>query len=636
MAGPLSVDHEELLQLLLYNNAVCGGRIYTELRRFVIEGPYNTAGDFLSSPIDEIYEYYDTVSRHHRTLHCILTTRGERLDRRKRYRFASARGRHMRNTCREKWKDNNIRLTVENASKKITSHATTQGHRVLLQTLIRIPKLRLDATTILNLIYFVSYHNFQDLETLKAWDIQQVQQGVESCTRVKKSGRAPLVFLIRQIKTHPMMDPTGCFVTHTQYVPKTFLDCFPPLYHLDICVARCVQKIEALNDMSLIVELVTRFVKSKYRDFGDAIAKKRSIRSFCLRAVWFVSILQKVTSARDCTLHELIDRTLHRAAVLRAVAVTLGVLNATTREAVQYASDQNKRSLPTRQHVVNMYNYLIDHEWFTTAPFPRMTMAEVWQELNHQFFLNATALSTAIPVVSHRPKDPLTIAEVELIEAACIHPRERLLVCMLKFWGLRKNALRCILLGEVWDCTSNLPRKTAHLLEKWSKRRVVTISPEIERHLIEYVTEIRNRNGVLNAMDPLFTRNGRPICPAWHFSKIVGRSNLPTSRKNIHIHMFRAFLVNISIEQGIPLETISKYLGHKSPATTYSHYFTNAPDVAMRLFGPVNDDPREQEIQRLRDENQQLRLQLKNNHQEHQPETQSVNSSDKWPALPFD
>ena len=172
------------------------------------------------------------------------------------------------------------------------------------------------------------------------------------------------------------------------------------------------------------------------------------------------------------------------------------------------------------------------------------------------------------PIKLGRPRKPkpilhdtLSEAEIAVILAACKDTRERAIIALLAYSGLRNNEL-CALITHDVDCAGNTVQVTNG---KGSKGRVVCISGECAQSIIDYLRDYPRQPD-----SQLFTtiRHGNPYSEyalRRRVKTVVARTMI---KKRVHPHLFRHSLATNMLARGANLLTIQQLLGHAYIDTT--------------------------------------------------------------------
>ncbi len=153
--------------------------------------------------------------------------------------------------------------------------------------------------------------------------------------------------------------------------------------------------------------------------------------------------------------------------------------------------------------------------------------------------------------------------DVERVIAEERHPRDRAILSLLGYGGLRRGEVVGLAVGDLArDCGA------LRVCGKGNKDRVITL-PRVAREAM--AAYLATRPTVAQS-DPLFvTTLGAPIS-----HKVVTRAVRRAGRRlgqHVHPHMFRHSYATELLERGADIRDIRDLLGHESVATTevYTH-----------------------------------------------------------------
>lgn len=178
-------------------------------------------------------------------------------------------------------------------------------------------------------------------------------------------------------------------------------------------------------------------------------------------------------------------------------------------------------------------------------------------------------------------KDTLTEAEVAVIIASAKNIREKSILTLLAYSGIRNNELCNVRVKDV-DCGHN----ALHVeLGKGAKDRNIPISGECTRMIMRYMAEYPREQDEF-----LFTtmRKNTQFTP-WALrllvNTVVGRTGI---KKRVHPHLFRHSLASNMIARGASPITIQGILGHAFIETTMIYIRTKDKylDAAYRVYAP--------------------------------------------------
>jgi site-specific recombinase XerD len=198
--------------------------------------------------------------------------------------------------------------------------------------------------------------------------------------------------------------------------------------------------------------------------------------------------------------------------------------------------------------------------------------------------------------ITRATRDYFTDEEMEKIAAVYETPTERLVFTLLFTVGLRSGGVLKLRVRNLFDKDGNvLDNGTA--LEKGGHTRNFVIFPVLKQALEEYRKE---KAKLLDHLDCFIfpSRNKRstvaPMQATWlndMFKAVCVRAGV--SGEHVHLHACRKTVVVKLMKDGNTLENVSKFIGHKNPAVTASHYWVTTPNELVAsmniswLVGPV-------------------------------------------------
>lgn len=161
-------------------------------------------------------------------------------------------------------------------------------------------------------------------------------------------------------------------------------------------------------------------------------------------------------------------------------------------------------------------------------------------------------------------KEALTQLEMEYIRRACITVRERAMIEVLYSTGCRVSELAIIKLKDI-----NWGNREIHLFGKGKKHRTAFFTARAEVILRDYLSQREADN------EYLFISERKPHNKLGKtgieriIRVIADRANI---NKTVTPHIFRHTLATHSVYSGIPIEDVSKLLGHAQVNTTMVYY----------------------------------------------------------------
>lgn len=180
-----------------------------------------------------------------------------------------------------------------------------------------------------------------------------------------------------------------------------------------------------------------------------------------------------------------------------------------------------------------------------------------------------------IPTIKYEKKSRqnLTQLELEYLRAGCQTLRERAIIDFLYSTGCRVSEIAIVKKSDIdWNT------KSVHLFGKGKKHRTSYINAKSEVTLLSYL-EDRDDD-----CDFLFVSERKPIrgLKKDAIEKIVRNiSNRASARTQKHVtpHVLRHTTATMALQSGMPIEDISKLLGHENIDTTMIYAHTSMDSV---------------------------------------------------------
>lgn len=172
-----------------------------------------------------------------------------------------------------------------------------------------------------------------------------------------------------------------------------------------------------------------------------------------------------------------------------------------------------------------------------------------------------------------KPRMALSQLELEYLRRACGDIREKAIVELLYSTGCRVSELCGMRKGDVdWD------RKTVQVLGKGGKYRTCYINAKAYVTLQDYLTRRSDSD------DHLIVSERRPVRGLTRYavehivSEISNRAYRLTG-KRVTPHIFRHTTATTALQNGMPVQNVSRMLGHSQIETTMIYAEVNANDV---------------------------------------------------------
>ena len=185
----------------------------------------------------------------------------------------------------------------------------------------------------------------------------------------------------------------------------------------------------------------------------------------------------------------------------------------------------------------------------------------VWA--NAEGYLDKNPTITIKPIkYEKKERQPMSQIELEYIRKACNTAREKAIVEFLYSTGCRVSELCGVKKSDIdWN------KKSVHLFGKNKKHRTSYINAKSEVTLLSYLESRNDCNEYLFVSE----REPHEQLKKDAIEKIIRQIASRVSNnvnKPITPHIFRHTTASVSLQNGMPIEEISRLLGHESIATT--------------------------------------------------------------------
>ena len=155
----------------------------------------------------------------------------------------------------------------------------------------------------------------------------------------------------------------------------------------------------------------------------------------------------------------------------------------------------------------------------------------------------------------------------------CVNSEERCFVILSSTTGLRSRALSMIRIEDIVSPeTPTRVRTCFDVREKGDTRRRIWPTKEATEAIELFLRDLRNPEAGY-----LFENQRCKNKPSRYFAsncmrRITKRINAPIGH-----HAFRRYIVKRCVDMGSDIHIVSKWLGHKSTNTTFTHYLSRSP-----------------------------------------------------------
>lgn len=164
--------------------------------------------------------------------------------------------------------------------------------------------------------------------------------------------------------------------------------------------------------------------------------------------------------------------------------------------------------------------------------------------------------------------------ELEHLRAACTTKRDRALVEFMYSTGCRVSELTSTRLSDIdWET------KNVHLFGKGKKHRMSFMNARCEVALREYLETRTDDVTYLFVSARNYAGRPRPLTKSAIERVVKLLSNRAGMNKKVTPHILRHTTATTAVQNGMPIEDISKLLGHASVATTMIYAKTSTDRV---------------------------------------------------------
>lgn len=189
-------------------------------------------------------------------------------------------------------------------------------------------------------------------------------------------------------------------------------------------------------------------------------------------------------------------------------------------------------------------------------------------------YLQRNPMRTISPIKHEKkPRQNLSQLELEYLRTGCQTPRERAIIEFLYSTGCRVSELARVKISDIdWDT------RTVHLLGKGRKHRDSYINAKAEVAILSYL-EIRKDD-----CEYLIVSERKPYrCltreAVEKIVRIVAKRSSDKVKTHVTPHVLRHTTATMALQSGMPIEDISKLLGHERIDTTMIYAHTSQSTV---------------------------------------------------------
>lgn len=180
---------------------------------------------------------------------------------------------------------------------------------------------------------------------------------------------------------------------------------------------------------------------------------------------------------------------------------------------------------------------------------------------NTEGYLDKNPAITIKPIkYEKKERQPMSQIELEYVRKACNTEREKAIVEFLYSTGCRVSELCGVKKSDI-----NWNQKSVHLYGKGKKHRTSYINAKSEVTLLSYLESRKDCNEYLFVSERKPHGQLKKDAIEKIVRQIVERANID---KPISPHIFRHTTASVSLQNGMPIEDISRLLGHENIGTT--------------------------------------------------------------------
>jgi hypothetical protein len=353
------------------------------------------------------------------------------------------------------------------------------------------------------------------------------------------------------------LDLDGRYTGFWQWVPKRIYDLLPGLYHYPLDLARALDRIgddAEATAMFAIVEIITNTAV-------PILTHNTTYRRNCERAhvivtcKFFIWIMRSLPILHPCTVGQAFPYShyLHSGISHSELTTLLDALFIHPNICILVGS----MLVPA----VKYLNHAIEKGVILfNVKEPIVLPANLYQQNNSD------------EGVEKPERSRYTDADVAAMVNACDNPRIKLIVLILRDLALRCTAIRHLTIKDVWDTATGMPRIYATCTEKFGHTRDIELHsadmlPAMKKHLETHKFKSKY------LFPASRTAKDSPPMSGGTMYELVKRIARRAGVKYAGLHQFRHWKVGNMIANGVSIEVVSMWIGHRSVATTYGAYW---------------------------------------------------------------
>lgn len=406
-----------------------------------------------------------------------------------------------------------------------------------------------------------------DNQTFMACDQYSIDQALN---QILATGDGPMTVLdvhclrrvIGKAKRHKSMDPDLSFANHLQHAPRHTYDEFPCLWSYPGYLAKFITDLRDGDDREHVVAFLLRVTRAKTLQYARHREIQRIHRGVAEETVKVYRVVSLYAKTNKLSIDMVLFPDISEENLYRLVAQLIGRYYHTK----EGAADR----------MVKTINGWIAHGLFPNARrhLARWALDQrLWdlEAMNPHEYQASRLRVSKIHERLRRHQVAITPLDVQRLQDACRSEQERLYLQLSMTTGLRTEALANLRVDDVWDAQRGCQRQRPMVTEKNSQVRTIMVTTKTADLLGRYLSTEHNKASAF-----LFPSRINPRLPyrtvaRTILARICKRAGMPC----LNHHKWRTYITDTAVGSGISVETVARFLGHRTPTTTYRYYLTN-------------------------------------------------------------
>lgn len=209
---------------------------------------------------------------------------------------------------------------------------------------------------------------------------------------------------------------------------------------------------------------------------------------------------------------------------------------------------------------------IYDHNSPTTLNNLRRVLRSFFEFLTNEEYIKKNPVASIENIKEKkRIKKPFTEFEVEKIRSVLVDSRDEAIIECLLSTGCRVSELCSIDLEDV-----NFMNKEIPVIGKGNKERRVFLNAKATFALKRYIKQYHIESGAL-----FISKKGHRRLTKDGVEALIKAIGQKAHIKNCHPHRFRRTMASLALNRGMPIDQVSKLLGHEDVKTTSIYAITD-------------------------------------------------------------